>query len=730
MRRPSIAACGLDKYSKLLSSLFEETDGLAICDPNGIPLWAHDASGGRFTTDAAASLIGRPSTASREIPLRAHRLPGDKTLYEFAVFAQNDSRLGSLMVVFATRADTDCVVLRDSLESVAACIRDEYKLNSELDSMALELTERYEELNLLYDTEDQVSYFREGQDALEQLVRNCADYLDVDLALLSLPDKGIELHHKNTGRQIQEQTFLQSDSAAKLCEWVKENRQSVVINTRSDPNGAALLGEVPYRVIACPVFEGDSVGGILTTVNHEHRPEFRNSDRNLLTVVAKKAAKIVQASYDPLTGLMRRNGFEYCLEKTLLKARRNETECCVLHLNVDRIQVINDTAGHETGDDVLKRIAHAIREQVRNTDVVARLGGDEFGVLARNCPPEQGLRIAEKLRKQVGKLRVQAGENQVSISVSIGLAPLSAETESTNTAIAAAEVATSAAKELGRNRVQVYAQGDHELIQRKEQMHWVGRIQRAVRENQFQLYSQIIQPLCEQAPRPHVEILIRMQDEDLRLLSPGAFIPAAERYHLMPTIDRWVITNTLKLLEENADQWRQTDGICAINLSGQSVSDDDFPEFVVDAISRSGVPFTSICFEITETAAIVNITKAKEFMHALKDQGCSFSLDDFGSGLSSFAYLKDLPVDYLKIDGGFVKEITVDPVSESMVKAINQVGHIMGLKTIAEFVEHDDIARVLRKLGVDYVQGYGIGMPIPFEEHLKEFSSTSLLAVQ
>ena len=730
MRRPSIAACGLDKYSNLLCTLFETPEGLAICDPNGIPLWAHDASGGRTTTDAAAALIGRPNTTSKDNPLRTHSLPNDRTLHEFVVFDPHNNRLGSLIVVLAASSHMDRRTLRGSLENLAACMRDEYKLNRELDCMALELTERYEELNLLYDTEDQVSYFREGQDALEQLVTNCADYLDVDLAYLSLPDKGIELHHKNSGRQIQEQVFLQSDSATKLCDWIRDNRQSVVINSSTDPAGSSLLGEVPYKVTACPVFEGESVGGILTTVNHEHRPDFKNSDRNLLTVVAKKAAKIVQASYDPLTGLMRRNGFEYCLEKTLLNARRDDTECCVLHLNVDRIQVINDTAGHAAGDDALKRIGRAIREQVRNTDVVARLGGDEFGVLVRDCPPEHGLRIAEKLRKQVGKLRVQAGENQVSISVSIGVAPLGAETENTNSAITAAEVATSAAKELGRNRVHVYEQGDNELLQRKEQMHWVGRIQRAVREDQFQLYSQIIQPLCEAAPHPHVEVLIRMQDEDLRLLSPGAFIPAAERYHLMPTIDRWVIENTLKLLGAGPRQWIDAKGICAINLSGQSISEDDFAEFVTDAISRSGVPFTSICFEITETAAIVNITKAKEFMRELKKRGCSFSLDDFGSGLSSFAYLKDLPVDYLKIDGGFVKEITADPVSESMVKAINQVGHIMGLKTIAEFVENDDIARALKKLSVDYVQGYGIGMPIPFEEHLKEFASTSLLAVQ
>ena len=289
------------------------------------------------------------------------------------------------------------------------------------------------------------------------------------------------------------------------------------------------------------MFEGDAVGGVLIIVNQGHRPDFKNSDRNLLTVVAKKAAKIVQASYDLLTGLMRRNGFEYCLDKTLRSLQRNDTECCVLHLNVDQIHVINDTAGHAAGDDTLRRVARVIRKQVRNTDVVARLGGDDFGILIRDCPPEQGLLIAEKLRKHIAELRIEAGDNQVSISASIGVAPLDADTESTNSAIAAAEVATAAAKELGRNRVQVYEQGDHELIQRKEQMHWVGRIQRAVREDQFQLYSQVIAPLTDAA----CECPMSKYSSGCRMTTTGCFLPphsfpAAERYHLMPTIDKWV----------------------------------------------------------------------------------------------------------------------------------------------------------------------------------------------
>ena len=310
------------------------------------------------------------------------------------------------------------------------------------------------------------------------------------------------------------------------------------------------------------------------------------------------------------------------------------------------------------------------------------------------------------------------------MTVSIGVALLSAASESVAQTMGTAELACSMAKDQGQNRVETYRADNVDMIRREEQMHLVAHIQRALAEDRFRLYSQPIQSLVPGTGLHHTEILLRLLDDSGEVLAPGNFIPAAERYHLMPSIDRWVVRKTLSMLSEfDEDSIRR--GIYAINLSGQSFNEKDFLEFIHTEIENSGVPPECICFEITETAAIANLAKATIFMDSLRDVGCSFSLDDFGSGISSFGYLKSLPVNYLKIDGGIVKDIVTDKVSAAMVAAINEVGHTMNLRTIAEFVENDAIKSRLKEIGVDYVQGYGIGMPEPFSAQLREIMTSS-----
>ena len=421
-----------------------------------------------------------------------------------------------------------------------------------------------------------------------------------------------------------------------------------------------------------------------------------------------------QARHDALTGLINRSEFESQLEELLDSATNQLKQHALLYLDLDQFKVVNDTCGHGAGDELLRQLTAHIQSKVRESDTFARLGGDEFGVLLENCPLDQALRVATILLDEVRIFRFIWLDKTFTVGVSIGLVAITEASGNSANVLAAADTACYAAKDKGRNRVQVYSPDDSEMAERHGEMHWVARIAKAFEEDRFQLHYQPIVPVQEAAQNKeqHFEVLLRMLDDDNSLVPPSFFIPAAERYNLMVEIDRWVILSTVNWLIANAERTV----ICAINLSGQSVNDDRFLAFLIDQIKGTNVPPHKICFEITETAAIANLAKASSFIKTVKSLGCSFSLDDFGSGMSSFCYLKNLPVDYLKIDGSFVRDMINDPIDCAMVESINNIGHVLGIKTIAEFVESRVILEKLRAIGVDYAQGYGISKPGPLEE--------------
>ncbi|MFA7388146.1 MAG: EAL domain-containing protein, partial [Thiohalobacteraceae bacterium] len=423
-----------------------------------------------------------------------------------------------------------------------------------------------------------------------------------------------------------------------------------------------------------------------------------------------------------LTGLYNRRAFEEQLKEAVASAREENREHALCYLDLDQFKVVNDTCGHIAGDEMLKQLAHLLQSKVREADVLARLGGDEFGVLLRYCTLEQAHVIAEGLRRSVRDFRFVCEEYSFETGVSIGVVVVDGHTQNLTEVQSAADVACYAAKEGGRNRVHLYVPDDRELQQRQGEMRWVSRIHKAMAEDRFVLYCQPILPIDPQAALvPHYEILLRIRDEDGQEVPPMAFIPAAERYNLMPMIDGWVVRNVLRNVQRAVDQLRGA--IWTINLSGRSLGDEEFLNLVFQELDVSGFPGTQICFEITETAAIANLRRASRFIKMLKARGCKFALDDFGSGLSSFGYLKNLEVDYLKIDGGFVRDIATDPIDRAMVEAINNVGHVMNIRTIAEFVENRQILEVLRELKVDYAQGYGIARPQPFMQLLEAAAS-------
>jgi diguanylate cyclase (GGDEF)-like protein/PAS domain S-box-containing protein len=421
------------------------------------------------------------------------------------------------------------------------------------------------------------------------------------------------------------------------------------------------------------------------------------------------------ASHDPLTGLLNRREFERRVTMALVESQYASNQHAILYIDLDEFKVVNDTSGHAAGDELLRQIGALLRPRLREGDTLARLGGDEFGVLLEHCAPGSALAIAEGLRTAIGEYPFVWNQRPFKIGASIGVVDIAGGPHTLAGVLAAADAACYMAKDKGRNRVQVYSPESDEVTLRKGEMEWVNRIHRALADDRFCLYAQPVEGTSgDDEFAPYVEILLRLRDDDGGLVSPTAFIPAAERYHLMPAIDRFVIRSAFATIARQLESASSPLGVFAINVSGASIGDDGFLEFVQAEFGRAGVPHASVCFEITETTAVASLAKATAFMSTLRALGCRFALDDFGVGVSSFTYLKHLPVDYLKIDGSFVKGMLDDPVDYAMVEAIHRIGHLMGKRTIAESVEHRDTVRALGAIGVDYAQGYAIAKPAPF----------------
>ena len=425
-----------------------------------------------------------------------------------------------------------------------------------------------------------------------------------------------------------------------------------------------------------------------------------------------KRALSYQATHDALTGLINRREFDVRLRDALTLAQRGERHSSLLYVDLDQFKVVNDTCGHQAGDRLMRDVTSLLRARVRTQDTIARLGGDEFGILLDGTSVAQAGRIAESVRRAIHNYRFVWAGSTLNVGASIGVVEINRETDSVASVLSAADIACYAAKEGGRNRVHLY-DGDG-AVDRHRELHWAARLTRAVEENRLELFFQPIVPIADAGPVGFHELTVQLRDDDGRLVPAGEFIPAAERYNVMPAIDRWVILRALERLRATPNG-AAASPVLAVNLSGNSLSDQSFLEFVVE---HAGAPDVarSLCFEITETAAVTNWSNALYFMKELQQRGCRFALDDFGSGLSSFMYLRTLPVDYLKIDGQFVAQVAANPVDRNMVEAICKIGRSLGIFTVAECVESEPVLAELKRIGVDFVQGYYLARPQPIAQ--------------
>ncbi len=422
------------------------------------------------------------------------------------------------------------------------------------------------------------------------------------------------------------------------------------------------------------------------------------------------------ATHDSLTGLVNRREFEARVEAALARARAAAPGGVVCYLDLDQFKLVNDTCGHTAGDALLRQVGGVLQNRLRRSDTLARLGGDEFGVLLEDCPLDRAERIAADLLAAIREFRFVWEGKAFSVGASIGMIALGRDVGSRADVLAAVDAACYAAKEQGRGRICVYRSSDADIARRRSEMGWAARLSRAIEDNRLTLYYQPYKPLGpHSAPGEHMEVLLRLIDEDGNLVAPGTFLPAAERYNLMPAIDRWVIGHVFARYHELVRRFGAP-LTCAINLSGTTLGDEGIFDYIRAQASAHAVPPGGICFEITETAAINNMRVATQFMAAVKGLGFSFALDDFGVGTSSLAYLKTLPVDFLKIDGSFVRNIASDPIDRTMTETINRVGHLMGLQTVGEYAADAEIVAALREIGVDFAQGYGVAPPAPLPE--------------
>jgi len=508
--------------------------------------------------------------------------------------------------------------------------------------------------------------------------------------------------------------------ASEVIRFVDENSGSILPNPiencllkNSDEelaSHAAMLGNnnklIPVQARAAPMCndEGKVIGAVMVFQDVSHA---RHLSRQLS----------YQASHDSLTNLYNRHMFEEHLQASLLNVQEEDRHHALCYIDLDQFKIVNDTCGHMAGDELLRQLATLLHDCIREDDMLARLGGDEFGVLLENCNLTDAAIIANTIRQSVKDFRFVWQNRSFEIGASIGLVGINAENVDMPSIMAAADVACYVAKDSGRNLVHVYEHTDEALAERQEQMHWANHLLEALENNQLILFQQpVISLNPEYSPR-HCEALLRLQGDNGKIIYPNAFIPAAERYSIMPRIDRWVIHTIFKAMSEHC--MKHEPRIISINLSGTSLTDDGLLDFILTDSKAYNINFNNVCFEITETAAISNIRKAARFMEKLKQTGCQFALDDFGSGLSSFAYLKTLPVDYIKIDSTFVTNISNDPIDRAMVEAIVRLGKIMQIKTVAEGVEDAETLSLLKELGVDFAQGYHLGRPTQMKANIK-----------
>lgn|GEM_PF-5764416 len=602
----------------------------------------------------------------------------------------------------------------DAIEQLVKTWSQECALVRELDEMASELSERYEELNLLYKPSKKNSDRNNDSDHVESLLAECVRKLNLDYAIAMQSDFGMfyEAHESDNTSLYSEReyTSMLREASARYA----DTQVAVVMNNTGDTTS---IGPIPqYHAVFTPLqpSPSNSLGG-LWFFRKAEREKFFNSDSRIATNIASEITGNLLKHHDTTTGLLNRSGFEKSLQ-ALIDLGTDESPSVIAYINIQRFSIVNDHGGYVAGDQLLKHFSVILNGYFRETDIVARLVADEFVVLLKNCNSEQAIARLQGFLVRVAEHPFLWQEQSFPLSLAVGLTPLDAH-GSANACMKEADAACELAAQTGANQIRVFDGKDQQYQRYASERQMIPLLHTALAENQFELYAQPIFSIHENGTElAHAEILIRLRDKDGEMISPGEFVPVAERFGLMSDIDMWIVEHSIDALAEWQKDNPAIRSKLSINLSGRTLTTDYAAE-LLRLLDASCIAADQICFEITETAALIDMDTAVNFINRLRRQGCAFALDDFGAGLSSFSYLQNLPVDYLKIDGAFVKDMATDSVSRTFVDGINKIGHAIGLKTIAEFVADQDVLDALTELKVDYAQGFHCGKPMPVAEY-------------
>ena len=710
----------------LLQSLVPRAQSFCFYDLAKSCVWSSDGSDdyeiNNFVADLGDDTI---SGTDPESKMLRRTLTSGRTLLVMPVFGGKDESLGILVTVFSKNAGKsssfDPGILQNILQPALQVIGETLRLNQELQFAEQQARTYDKELALVYQVDEKIHGTSRSHAGLAQLVGQSGRFLNIAYSILLLPSKRIRISATHSSWKNVNRKSLDKYLMDKLFQKLDGQRGPVIFEIPA-VEGSDNPWEQGYQAMLCPLVDpAGNIEGMLAQLGRVNNRPFEQSHMRFMSHIVRKVEYVIEQSFDSMTGLMNRAGFEAQLHESGTDFADSDDSHQIIYFDLDNLQLVNDTFGREAGDEVIIRFAQLVEDVLPKNAVATRLTGDDFVILLTHSTVEQAMVLVDMVRKSGDKLRYLQGDKTLQVTVSIGVAKFSPRTPEGN-ALTEARLACDSAKDHGRDRVEVYDQDNLSVIRRYDDMHLVSQIQQMLDSDGFSMQAQPIVSLTEKDKKRRFEILLRMSDNHGNIVSSKAFFSAAERYQLMPQIDRWVVSNTLARLSEHVDYLKENRAIFAINLSGQSLGDDGILNFIEEEIDSSGVPCESLCFEVTESAAVSNRQKAQAFIDTLRKRGCRFSLDDFGAGLSSFAYLKNFKVDTLKIDGSFIRDITENRISESMVAAITQVAKVMELETVAEYVESIETKDLITKLGVDFAQGFAVGKPTPLAEILADLT--------
>jgi diguanylate cyclase (GGDEF)-like protein len=715
----------LDPYGQLLRMLMPRALGIGFYDARGAPLWIADGYDGPDPAPlVAAALADVPPATTARIDGFVQDHEGAPA-YVFRIRGEEGGVIAVAILLTRDSENRPYSFVQSLVQPALECLQREIEARASVDSLTFELRSRDDDLDLLLKMAPEDPDSPGAGDELGVMVQTCVDHLGCLLGALVIPERNIAICKAPRGERPQ--VDILTKIHRHLLNWVQLQRRNLVINkVKVRP-----IELPPYKILATPVRHASGrVAGFLVLFREEEAPNFDPRTERLAELLARKTTTALANNFDALTALLTRSAFETQV-RAQLASRRAPAPECVLYLDADRMHVVNDNFGMHVGDELIGKIADVLRKKPRPGALAARIAGDRFAVFLPDCTLDFAHQIGEMIRRQCAELTYPRGDGTVQVSVSVGAAELPEGSPNRLAhGLANAEIACKAAKDRGRDRVEIFQDADQSIMRRSTDIVVVQALHEALAADRFALFAQPILPLGSERTEPRFEILLRMVSENSELLPPEKFLSAAERYQLLPAIDRWVIRNSLAALGAYASSLRDRAMRFSINISGASIAADDFLDFLQGSIADSGLPPETLCFELTETSAVSNLAKADRLMQRMRGFGCSFALDDFGTGLSSLVYLKSLPVSVLKIDGAFVRDAGNNPRTESMVRAIAQLARTMGMETVAEYVETDEIRTRMAGLGVDYGQGFAIGRPVPIDQVLGDLALYEAMAQQ